>query len=340
MCIKTYEDFCCEQVHTNLKNCPTYFKQQRTARGIWGLIFHRDVRQKKDCGRVIPHHLQLDSYCQKCTIHSEQLRAREIGQGALQVRKQTAKASHRRRQPNASKKYKYPDFLPEPLDELNCCRQEQIPEPSVWLPDLYMHPDKYATKRSYARPAAAAAPISPCSRRKGCQDSKPAKARVSPSSSHISPARVLIGNVQSQSKPTLPPPSHPYQGKFRTQGPSPPPAVGLPSLPAVVPKPQPAKVQELRRKKGCVYSVSKMRNQSVPLHQQNLQAIAFRKPQAQHATKTPKATTSPPEVISLPHKSALSRFVELTREARKNPFVDDRSDISFVCLSSRHVEGL
>ncbi|KAI0165970.1 hypothetical protein GGR57DRAFT_145660 [Xylariaceae sp. FL1272] len=331
MCIKTYETFRCEHVHTNLKHCPTYFKEQSGARGIWGLIFHRDVRQKKNCGRVIPHHLQLDSHCQKCTIRSEQLRAREIGQGALRVRKYTAEESHRRRQ------YKYVDFLPEPIDELNRRRQHHTPESSVWLPNLYKHPSKYAMKESYIRPAAAADPVSSGSVRKRNQDSEPAKPQVPPSPTHIlhiSPARGFIGNVQSIPVPP-PPPSHRYRGHFRTQAPSLLPAVGLPSLPAVASKSQSAKVQELRRKKGRVYNADKIRNQSVPLYQQDLQAIAFRRLQAQH-----KATTSPPVATGLAHMSALSRFVELTREAHKNSFFDDGSDISFVCQSSRRVEGL
>ncbi|KAI0526123.1 hypothetical protein F5B22DRAFT_269565 [Xylaria bambusicola] len=162
MCVNSYEHYSqCNHINTTVTNCPTHHKQQASARGVFGSIFRRSIRERKNCGKVIPHELRIEGYCQHCSIKKQQLRGEVVGRGALKVRKQgfqeifqeerkeaarnaLAKSERRNHDARGNKKSNH--------DIIHV-------ENSVWLSDLYYHPETLARKEAYAREAALAPPI-------------------------------------------------------------------------------------------------------------------------------------------------------------------------------------
>ncbi|KAI0206181.1 hypothetical protein F4808DRAFT_469393 [Astrocystis sublimbata] len=159
MCVKTFLHFTkCDHIVTSVTLCPTHHKQQASAEGVLGCLFRRDLRKQKDCGRLIPHHLQDISYCQTCPITKGQFTAQPIGQGAYKVSKKVLpemphdleKASARRALRETEKQRQRGQG---PIHEVICTQT------SVWLPDLYENPEALATKAAGSREAVKAPPV-------------------------------------------------------------------------------------------------------------------------------------------------------------------------------------
>ncbi|KAI1499635.1 hypothetical protein F5X99DRAFT_270251 [Biscogniauxia marginata] len=258
MCVRSSQHFirCCH-VDTKLAHCPSYHKQQSSGKGLFGFLFKK--RKKEDCGRVIPHYIKVDAFCQACTIKNASLKTRNIGDGAFKVqrsiveddfrdaRKQTAKESISKtaRHDRHGKKHSH---------------EVIIIKPSVWIPDLYHHPQTMGKHEKYAREAAPAPPVS----------SRPAKSSLRQSSSHNSPEKrkkcttrdghlkrnyayeghmaapgtlsvsadrtPAFGNSEPLRIPAQPVPAYQYRGKFAANAPSLPPACRLPPLPLAMQK--------------------------------------------------------------------------------------------------------
>ncbi|KAI0430938.1 hypothetical protein F5Y09DRAFT_341129 [Xylaria sp. FL1042] len=85
MCINESQYFTkCGHVAKKLATCPTYHKQR--SKGFLGCLFGGRPKSN-DCGKVVPNRLRSEGYCQACLVKKDDLRAHELGQGALRVQR-------------------------------------------------------------------------------------------------------------------------------------------------------------------------------------------------------------------------------------------------------------
>jgi len=169
MCVQTYLHFSkCDHVSTTLTTCPTFHREQASSKGFLGGLFRRssssNKNNKTNCGKVVPHHLTNETYCQACSIKKGHLRAHGVGQGALRVRRQETDESFREERKRAAKASLEKSEKRQHLDrggkQQKSNHEVLHVESSVWLHDLYHHPETLARKEAYARQAAAAPPVS------------------------------------------------------------------------------------------------------------------------------------------------------------------------------------
>ncbi|KAI1130421.1 hypothetical protein F5Y10DRAFT_118658 [Nemania abortiva] len=270
MCIKCYNYFTkCDHVFTTLTTCPEYHKQQQSAKGFFGWLFRRHLRKRKNCGKVMPQHLQNESYCQSCTVKKDGLRAQSLGQGALRVRKRDYQEVFRDEHKEAAR-------LSLKKSSSSCCLRGKKSnhdivhsQNSVWLSDLYHHPETLARKDAYAREAAPAPPVSSQSRsrsrrsgdrpqRTDTRRSPRTEKRRQGSSRNAGSGgewMPVYGDSRPLPKPTRPEPTRPeptHQYAVRRNSPYLPPAIGLPPRSREIPPrvsslPNPGRL-EIRRK--------------------------------------------------------------------------------------------
>ncbi|KAI1373614.1 hypothetical protein F4677DRAFT_212662 [Hypoxylon crocopeplum] len=156
----------CHHVSRKLINCPTYYKQQSSFTGFFGRLFRGRSKNKKNCGRIIPHYADPKPFCPKCIIQNDQLRARYVGDGALRVYRPAIgddfqDHSRRRRQADGEFAKRTARYSRRGSSNHNRTATNITPDGSVWIPDLYHHPHALAQGEVYYRAAGAAPPVDP-----------------------------------------------------------------------------------------------------------------------------------------------------------------------------------
>ncbi|KAJ3579195.1 hypothetical protein NPX13_g1374 [Xylaria arbuscula] len=116
----------------------------------------------KNCGRVIPSELRIDAFCDSCSVKKQRLRGEEVGKGALRVRKQGFQEIFQEERKEAARNalHKFEKERHHPRNTKTSNHDIIHVESSVWLSDLYYHPETLARKEAYARQAARAPPVS------------------------------------------------------------------------------------------------------------------------------------------------------------------------------------
>ncbi|KAI1304753.1 hypothetical protein F5Y03DRAFT_167005 [Xylaria venustula] len=361
MCVNSYQHFTkCDHVSKTLTTCPTYHKQQATAKGFFGSLFRRNLKKMKNCGKVVPHHLQVESYCQACSVKKGRLRAVEVGQGALKVHRQGFQEIFQAERKEAAR-----NALQRSEKRRHRTKQSNHEvlhvQSSVWLDDLYHHPETLARREAYAREAALAPPIS----RHRARDNAPRaveprqrgpkqeRHRVKNSEAGRGEYMPTYGGSQPIIRPVQPAPTHKYTGRFANNSPGLPPAVGLPPRPRYSDSSIEARAEEasgypeLKRKParidkpssknphhwpGSPYSIYHTRAPTAAeLQEMILQEEQHPKPSKTHVEHRRKEVPS----RRGSKKSALSSFIEKARE--RTSLGDDDSDVSFVCQTSRAI---
>ncbi|KAI1186009.1 hypothetical protein F5B17DRAFT_377946 [Nemania serpens] len=335
MCIKSYQHFAkCDHVFTTLTTCPTYRKQQKSAEGLLGRLFQPGARKKKNCGRVFPHHLRNETYCQDCSIETGRFTAEGLGQGALRVRKQGFQEAHPKDRKEAARASLQNSRKSQPRAKDSNHNVIHV-ENSVWLDSLYNNPETLAKKEAYARAAAPAPPVSSHSRHpSGTRQHHGEYTR------EIGEERMpSYGGSQPTIRPAQPAQTYSYPVRIASNSSSLPPAVGPP------PGPQ-TKGPKLRHMTGQVYNSSKIRNQRLtPPYQAYLDGMA-----TEAAIRARHRPCSEPPQGPVVHKSCweeepsrweakkatLSSWIERNRERRAT---GDGSDVSFVCATSKAISN-
>ncbi|KAI0017414.1 hypothetical protein F4780DRAFT_796431 [Xylariomycetidae sp. FL0641] len=160
----------CGHVDSETTPCARFHKEQASKSSFFSRLFRSSPPSRKDCGRVFPHPLELDGYCQACSVRSRRLRAEHVGHGAVRVTQRPAVeesfAAAAASAPRTTLKKK------RSTSNTHSQRQHQTgssssrsharkPDPNdVWLPHLYQHPETHARTETYARGPAPAPPVS------------------------------------------------------------------------------------------------------------------------------------------------------------------------------------
>ncbi|KAI1192447.1 hypothetical protein F5X97DRAFT_85864 [Nemania serpens] len=354
MCIKSYQHFTkCDHISTTLTTCPTHRKQQKSAEGLFGCLFHRSSRKKSNCGRVFPHHMQNETYCQGCSIKTDRFTVQGVGQGALRVRKQGFQEvfqEERREAGGASLQNSRNSRLNEKDSKHNIIDAEN----SVWLDDLYRHPETLAKKDAYRRAAALAPPVSSHSRRPreidsraGAQQHHREYTRKPETGEAWMPS---YGGSQPIMRPTQPALASQYLTHAVNNSPGLPPAMGPPPGQddySVTLRADATKGPQLRHKTGRVYNTAKIRNQRLdPPYQAYLDGMrteaAIRARQHPYSAPLkepdgPKSCWEEEEPSPRDSKKAtLSGWIERTKE---RTVTNKGSDVSFVCATSHAISN-
>ncbi|KAF2973056.1 hypothetical protein GQX73_g522 [Xylaria multiplex] len=355
MCIKSYHHFTkCDHVDTVLTKCPTFHKHQASANGLFGCLFRRGARKMKNCGKVVPHHLQNQTYCQACTVKRERFRARELGQGALEVhrqgfqdvfqgeRKEAARTSlHKSKKHQRRSKDSNHDIIHV--------------ESSVWLANLYDHPETLAKKEAYAREAARAPTVAPRQTRNHRQGVE-ASPRGSTGKRHRGETRkpesrgeweLAYGHPQPIIRLAEPASTYQYSGRFANNSPGIPPAVGAPPRPQQNDRSFAARAQATGRPDSR-YKPAHVHNSEVNHYRykqpatpyldrataeaalQERQVQQHREPTREHVGHWRRDVTRWET-----RKAAISDFIERAKD--KASFSDESSDLSFVCKTSKEI---
>ncbi|KAI1823891.1 hypothetical protein F4861DRAFT_539621 [Xylaria intraflava] len=259
MCVRTHKQFSkCDHVTTTLTNCPTYHRQEQRARGFLACLFRPSrSRTRTNCGRVVPHYLQHDGYCQACTVKKHPLRAQGVGQGALKVRREDALAEEQKQAAwSALQRSERQGHRRKGSNHDVVAVQT-----SVWVPELYHNPEALAKRDKYAREGGPAPPVSSRPRRgsrsprkesplrkesrhraessrtrgrtsmqerRSREESRRPERRTTQVPSQRLPT---YGGSKPMMKPAQPARTYQYSGRFAQGAASLPPAVGLPPLP-------------------------------------------------------------------------------------------------------------
>lgn len=378
MCVKLYRNYStCGHVSSILTTCPTYHKEQASARGCFGSLFMRSTRRKKNCGRVVPDHMYVQGHCQDCSVRKDRLSAHGVGHGALRVHRQGGTEEEegeesfrdeRKRAAKASLEKGRKKLLKKERSNHEILHVQH----SVWLDDLYYHPETLARKEAYARGAASAPPISSrpskgeshaayYSGRREVQDGRGVETGMAdPERPRDTPQWTpSYGTSLPLRRPVPPAPTYRHPDHFPQHGPHLPPAVGFSSpLPFSPQRDNPSYMQttppanhqqppihpELRHKTGRVYNSNKIRNTPPPpLYQAHLEAM-----QTSAWIKTRPSPSSSPnpawsgirvEKLKLPptRKNSLSSWID--RRDKREATPDDASDISFTCKTAQAVSN-
>ncbi|KAI2616431.1 hypothetical protein GGS26DRAFT_596851 [Hypomontagnella submonticulosa] len=161
----------CHDWNQEYTECPTYHKQQCSAKGFFGRLFFGRLTQKKHCGRVIPHYAHPESFCPRCTIKVDQLRAKQVGDGALKVYRPTVGDTWRRPQESRKKGERCQNatgtrvLIKKSENKVQDSKRHHgrgtvKTTPNVWIPGLYEQPQSFAGKETYSRVAKASPPVS------------------------------------------------------------------------------------------------------------------------------------------------------------------------------------
>ncbi|KAI2625145.1 hypothetical protein GGS21DRAFT_541074 [Xylaria nigripes] len=238
MCIKAYQQFSkCDHVNTTITKCPTYYREKESSRGFFGCLFRRSSTTKPNCGKVVPHYLANDGYCQACSVKKGYYRAQRVGEGAMKVRKQGyQEIMHEEQKEAARNALRRAEKLRNP--KRGVYHDVIGVESTVWLPDLYSNPETLAQKEEYARQPASAPPVSSWTQKEGhivinnsmerARAGRKEEIIATPMTSTWLPS---YGGAEPMRKPAQPASTFKYTGRYAHRTPTLPPAVGLPSLP-------------------------------------------------------------------------------------------------------------
>ena len=167
MCIKLSQDYTeCGHYSTSITKCPTYHKQQQsTARSIINFLFGKREK-RRHCGRLVPHHvLAREPFCEKCLVaQSQGLQGQQVGRGAVLVDRFTVDEDFRSgdRGKRAKEPRRRHSGRRHPSPDRKHPKQCGVSsKASVWLPDAYHAPERFAETESYRRSPAQAPPVSP-----------------------------------------------------------------------------------------------------------------------------------------------------------------------------------
>ncbi|KAI1744343.1 hypothetical protein F4680DRAFT_290421 [Xylaria scruposa] len=327
MCIKSYIHYTkCDHVNTSLTSCPTYHKEQESAKGFLGCVFGRNIKKKEHCGKVVPHHLQSGTYCQACTIRHEQFSAQGVGNGALKVRQHgfqeishgEDKEAARLALQKAAKSRRHGG---RPNHDVI------YTETSVWLNDLYHHPETLARKESYARQAARAPPVSSHHRTEG----RPRVVEPSP--------RTRLQKPQPKIKPVQQAPAHPWADYL------PEPVGHSPHMPrdyqSFAARARAAEFPDPRRKAS--HNTTRGHNDHTVSPRQAYmdgEVESEDEFQAEQQPRTPRPYWERDTSRWETKKASISSWIEKhkTGERDSKP-EDDDSDVSFVCQTSRTISN-
>ncbi|KAI0542870.1 hypothetical protein GGR58DRAFT_509738 [Xylaria digitata] len=356
MCINSYHYFTkCDHIDTVLTKCPTFHKQQASANGLFGCLFRRGVKKMKHCGKVVPNHLQSQTYCQACTVKRERFRAREVGQGALKVHRQGFQEVFQGERKEAAR---------TALHKLKKHRHRSKEsnhdiihvESSVWLANLYDHPETLAKKEAYAREAALAPTVAPPRQARNHRQVVETSPRGSTGKRHRGEMRkpesrgewmLAYGHPQPTIRLAQPASTYQYSGRFANNSSGIPPAVGAPPRPQQNNQSFAARAQatgrpELRHKSGRVHNseVNHYRYQQpvIPSQDSAMAEAALqerlvqqhREPAREHVghwRRDPSRWET--------RKAAISNFIEKTKE--RASWSDEDSDLSFMCKTSKEI---
>ncbi|KAI1104159.1 hypothetical protein F4804DRAFT_204311 [Jackrogersella minutella] len=251
----------CHHVSRNIIHCPTYHKQQGSAKGFFGRLFHGSVKNKKHCGRLIPHYAESKPFCPECIVRIDQLRARHVGDGALKVYRPDLDNDFRRPFKDYREKRKHAIVMSSGK-EIRGVRYGQerkdhviIETHSVWVPELYHHPEMLArrdiSKNSQATkamaPVSSSRPNKPLPtpkyhpRKPVKEESKPQVHKQNPKKSHDHNRHTPEGKTPASSRsrpsrrPVEPAPTHRYQYHREVPGHG----QAIPPAPETPPKPRP-----------------------------------------------------------------------------------------------------
>ncbi|KAI0404488.1 hypothetical protein F4802DRAFT_607504 [Xylaria palmicola] len=378
MCVKTYQHFTrCDHVLTTLTTCPTHHKEQESPKGLVGSIFRRSPRKTKDCGRVVPCHLRNESYCQTCSVQRHGLSAKDVGQGALKVRRRDFEdMCHEERKEAARASLQKSEKQRHSGGKLN--HDIVGVQGTIWLGELYHRPDVLARHESRARSAAAAPPVSsqppPGSRQPPGYDAEPGKKtreRHNSEPRHAEGAREWMpayGSSQPMTRPVQPAPAYQHGSQFANGTRAIPPAIGFPpSAPASLRDSRSSgdsrssattRHTELRHKTGQVHNIARSSKQSQDKSQSQSQSQSQNQHQhqSQHRYQQPP---SPPQTnytnrlrqhwVEEPSrwevkKAAIANWIDKTKDRASTQMHgggddddDAASDASFACETSREI---
>ncbi|KAI0858411.1 hypothetical protein F4860DRAFT_317969 [Xylaria cubensis] len=323
MCIKSYIHFTkCDHVHTSITPCPTYHKEQESAKGILGCLFGRNTRKRNNCGKIVPHHLQSGTYCQACTVRNEHFSAQGVGNGALKVRQHGFREiSHERNKEAARLALQKAERR---RHEGRSNHEVIHTETSVWLSDLYHHPETLARKESYARQAARAPPVSSHRR----TESRPRVVEPSP-------------KTRLQKSQPKPAPKQRHPNPWADYLPEP---VGhSPRMPrdyqSSAARAQAAEFPDPQRKAS--HNTARGRNTVSPrqayMNEEVEPEDGF---QEEQQPRTPRPYWERDTSRWETKKASISSWIEKHKTGERNSRpVDDDSDVSFVCETSRAISN-
>ncbi|KAI0012900.1 hypothetical protein F4779DRAFT_505810 [Xylariaceae sp. FL0662B] len=375
MCIKHHQEYTeCRHVHTKLINCPTYHKQRVSVNGLFSCLFNNnEVKNRKNCGRIVPHYSDPRPFCQACIIRNERLGVRHIGDGALRVQRPVVEENFGRRRDENRKECKAPARelreKPERRHRGHKRRNSETinSKPSVWIPELYHHPEAMARREAYCRGASEAPPVCPSRPHKPstCQYSSDTSKRSTDKtreghsrgayecSSDGVGRNPMFGSSRSLNRPVEPAPTYRYRGRFARD------KSELPPLPPHALRRgdniQPIPASEhprLRHKIGRVYNISVPRPNfpeiPLPEYQVYLNALSFasNKPDAQKITRMAHQSSTRPKPTPKgryythenPKTASLARLGKaIGIESPHSPMSDEGSDLSFVCTASKRL---
>ncbi|RYP82826.1 hypothetical protein DL769_001523 [Monosporascus sp. CRB-8-3] len=259
MCIQTvqsYEE--CGHYSASTVKCPTYHKQQGSARGFFGFLFGKSAKGK-DCGRLVHHYAKpTQAFCEKCVVtRSKSLHGRQVGHGAILIQRPTVDEDFRKDRKRSAKESR--------TDKRGCNHRVVNSQSSVWLPDVYHAPGKFAQTEAYRRTPVKASPVSPLKTSDSSRAKAPHKTSSAKQSSRktdkdkrhksreghlkdsydyrrhedlpgvlsVSASRTpAFGYAPPLAKPTEPAPTHQYRSRYAAHVALLPPAVGLPPRPS------------------------------------------------------------------------------------------------------------
>ncbi|RYP38133.1 hypothetical protein DL767_002650 [Monosporascus sp. MG133] len=258
MCIQTVQSYKeCSHYNASTAKCPTYHKQQGSARGFFGFLFGKSAKGK-DCGRLVHHYVEsTQAFCEKCVVtRSKSLHGRQVGHGAVLIQRPTVDEDFRKDRKRPAKESR--------TDKRGFKHRVVKSQSSVWLPDVYHMPGKFAQTEAYRRTPAKASPVSPLkasgsSRAKVPHKTSSAKQSPretdkdkrhktreghlkdsydyrrhedSPGVLSVSASRTpAFGYAPPLAKPMEPAPTHQYRPRYAAHVALLPPAVGLPPRP-------------------------------------------------------------------------------------------------------------
>ncbi|KAI2621071.1 hypothetical protein GGR54DRAFT_86139 [Hypoxylon sp. NC1633] len=348
----------CQHVYRKLINCPTYYKQQGLSKGLIGRLFHSGFRNKKDCGRVIPHFADIKPFCPNCTVKNDKLRARCVGDGALRVYRPTLEDDSRghfeehrekRKQAGAGSHERPQRYVRHVGPKHNKTTSDV--KPGVWIPELYHHPQSLAGRELYNQAAGAAPPVdtsrvnsSPSSKRPLGKSGKPkTKSQAGRSFRERIQYRDTNGtsvfdNSQAPQKPAEPAPAHHHPRHRQPQQMyvprRTPPLRRLDASKSVIGEDYPI----LRRQHGQVFDIHPLKQPDIlhvplPEYQVYLNGLRFAEKNSKSDTKIAKMPRLSPKNKNRKYSKEQKRLSTLRKAIGMSSSPD--SEVSFVCRDSK-----
>ncbi|KAI1814752.1 hypothetical protein GGS20DRAFT_585240 [Poronia punctata] len=368
MCIQEHHHFTkCNHITSTIKTCPSYHKQQSWARSWLGccLCYGGSRKKKRNCGKVVPHHLRNDAYCHDCATRTARVFAQRLGHGPVTVRQEGVEESLRADRKKAAR---------SALEKSEKSRQgRRMPkydvvhvQSSVWPSDSQETPEfleskvRQAASASSRPPKHAGTTVSSRSGRAKDPRSRDSKKYGTGRRSRSVEMLSIHGDSPPMRELAQPAPVHHHDRHFADRAPSrapppppPPPKSSYGQNPRSQkdqPSPNDPKHRELRHKTGRVYNSNKSRNPPrKPEYQEYLDAMradaarqvarqaeltAERAARAQHTASTRDHSRSSERKERRPPKAGW-----IDRAKEKVKISDADSDVSFACQDALAISG-